>query len=317
MVLGTMVCPSFVLGGDANTGSAGYVCLETGESDFHAAMHAAIAFAALMGWPSCFAVDSPAGFAALSGGMLCKAALSGFLRRFCVLAAMLFWAALSDGKGGYACCVEYSLEFLFWAAMLFVPLAAENTRLFILLEIMQVVSCVENSVPGSSSQEDEADFFECVEVPLLSAMADVVAEPVLDDMVSEVEKGRVALTCHFSLGVLCSEMHQPHVFLPHVLSLDVLIPVNEVRKACGIPEPAKSVQILFRGGHGLGVWDLEAHTTLALWFSGGKRGVDLDGYFTTIGGRILNSEAEVCNLGLGHLSEVVLQGGCWVAVLLA
>ena len=81
--------------------------------------------------------------------------------------------------------------------------------------------------------------------PLLSAMADVVAGPVLDDMVSEVDMGRVALTCHFSLDVLCSEMHQPHVFLPQVLSLDVLIPVNEVRRACGIPEPAKSVEILF------------------------------------------------------------------------
>ena len=107
--LGTMVCASFVLGGDANIGSAGYVCLETeltdGESDFHAAMlvpfafaallgllsffavvcpgaatlflggendlnaamPAAFAFAALMGWPSCFAVDSPAVPAALSG----------------------------------------------------------------------------------------------------------------------------------------------------------------------------------------------------------------------------------------------------------
>ena len=138
VVLGTMVCPSFVLGGDANTGSAGYVCLETelvdGESDFHAAMlaafafaallglpsffamvcpgaatlflggesdfcaamPAAIAFAALMGWPSCFAVDGPAVLAVLSGGMLCHAALSGFLRRFRVLGATLFWAALSD-----------------------------------------------------------------------------------------------------------------------------------------------------------------------------------------------------------------------------
>ena len=71
MVLGSMVCPSFVLGGDANTGSAGYVCLGTElmgrESDFHAAMLAAFAFAALMGWPSCFAVDSPAVSAALSG----------------------------------------------------------------------------------------------------------------------------------------------------------------------------------------------------------------------------------------------------------
>ena len=42
--------------------------------------------------------------------------------------------------------------------------------------------------------------------PLLSAMADVIAGPVLDDMVSEVDMGRVALTCHFSLDVLCSEM---------------------------------------------------------------------------------------------------------------
>ena len=149
--------------------------------------------------------------------------------------------------------------------------------------------------------------------PLLSAMADVIAGPVLDDMVSEVDMGRVALTCHFSLDVLCSEMHQPHVFLPQVLSLDALIPVNEVRKACGIPELVKSVQVLFRGGHGLGVWDLEAHTTLAQWFSGGKRGGDLDGYFSTIGGRTLNSEVEVRNLGLGHLSEVVFHGrllGC-------
>ena len=28
MVLASMVCPSFVLGGNANTGSADYVCLE-------------------------------------------------------------------------------------------------------------------------------------------------------------------------------------------------------------------------------------------------------------------------------------------------
>ena len=150
------MCPSFVLGGDANTGSAGYVCLETGlmgcESDFHAAMRAAFAFAALlglpsffavvcpsaatlflggendfnaampavfafaalMGWPSCFAVDSPVVPAALSGGMLCFAALSGLLRRFCVPAAMLFWVAFSDGYGGYACCDEYSLKFFVW-----------------------------------------------------------------------------------------------------------------------------------------------------------------------------------------------------------
>ena len=79
-------------------------------------------------------------------------------------------------------------------------------------------------------------------------------------------------------------------------------------KACVPPEPVKPVQILFRGGHGLGVWDLEPHTTLAQWFSGGKKGGGLDGYFSTIGGRILNSEVEVCNLGLGRLSEVVFHG---------
>ena len=164
--LGFMVCPSFVLGGDANIGSAGYVCLETElmgwESDFHAAMLATFAFAASMGWPSFFAVVCPAVLAALSGGMLCFAALSGLLRRFYVPAAMLFWAAFSGGYGGYACCDEYSLEFLFGAAMLIASLAVENTRLFILLGMLQVVTCVENWVPGCSSQEDEADLFEWV-----------------------------------------------------------------------------------------------------------------------------------------------------------
>ena len=41
-------------------------------------------------------------------------------------------------------------------------------------------------------------------------------------------------------------------------------------------------------------------------FFGGMRVGDEDGYLSTIGGRILNSEAEVCTLGLGHLSEVVI-----------
>ena len=102
-----------------NTGSAGYVCLETELVDLEPDFFAAYA---------------------------------------------VFWAALSDGYGGYACCVEYSLEFLFGAAMLLAPLTVENTRLFIVLEMVQVVFCVENWVPGSSSQGDEADLFEWVEV---------------------------------------------------------------------------------------------------------------------------------------------------------
>ena len=64
MVLGTMVCPSFVLGGDANTGSAGYVCLETEmvdkESDLLAATPVVTAsFPAFVGLPSFFASGLP------------------------------------------------------------------------------------------------------------------------------------------------------------------------------------------------------------------------------------------------------------------
>ena len=123
-----------------------------------------IAFAALMGWPSCIVADCPAVLVVLSGYMLCYAALSEVLCRFWVPAAMLVWAALSDGYGGYACCVAYSLEFSFGAAMMLAPLAVENTRLFVLLEMVQVVFCVENWVLGSSSQRDDADPFEWVEV---------------------------------------------------------------------------------------------------------------------------------------------------------
>ena len=72
MVLGTMVCPSFVLGGDANTSSAGCVCLETEfvdwEFDFHAAMSAAFAFAAFLGLPSFFAVVCPGAATLFLGG---------------------------------------------------------------------------------------------------------------------------------------------------------------------------------------------------------------------------------------------------------
>ena len=74
------------------------------------------------------------------------------------------------------------------------------------------------------------------------------------------------------------------------------------------------MQILFRGGHVLGVWDLETHTTLSQWFSGGKRGEGQDGYFSTIGGRILNSEAEVCTLGLEVVFHRRLLGGSFTGM---
>ena len=72
--------------GYAYMGSAGYVCLVTelvdGESDFFAVMLAAIAFAALMGWPSCIVADCPAVPVVLSVFVLYYAALSEVLCRF-------------------------------------------------------------------------------------------------------------------------------------------------------------------------------------------------------------------------------------------
>ena len=154
MVLGTMVCPSFVLGGDANTGSADYVCLETelenGESDFHAVMLGAFASAAFLGLPSFFAVVCLAVLAALTGLFFALLRLQGFFVVCVCLLRCCFLAALSDGHGGFACCVEYSLEFLVGAATLIAPFASENTQLFILMEMVEVALCAENWVPGSS-----------------------------------------------------------------------------------------------------------------------------------------------------------------------
>ena len=81
------------------------------------------------------------------------------------------------------------------------------------------------------------------------------------------------------------------------LALDELLPVYEVRQVCEAPEPAKSVQILFRGQHGLGVWKLVAEQSLAEWYSGRKLVGELDGYFATVGGKILDSRVRVGSLG--------------------
>ena len=69
------------------------------------------------------------------------------------------------------------------------------------------------------------------------------------------------------------------------LALDELVPVNEVRQACEAPEPAKSVQILFRGQHGLGVWKLAAEQSFAEWYSGGELVGDWRGTVPRLEGR--------------------------------
>ena len=119
MVLGTMVCPSFVLGGDANTGSAGYVCFEielvNGESDFHAVMPAAFAFAAFLGLPSFFAVVCPAVLATLSGLFFALLRFQGFFVVCVCLLRCCFWLRFQMGMVGMLAAV--STLWSFWLGL--------------------------------------------------------------------------------------------------------------------------------------------------------------------------------------------------------
>ena len=90
---------------------------------------------------------------------------------------------------------------------------------------------------------------------------------------------------------------------------------QEVRQAV-CPEPTKEakIQFLFRGSGGLRVQEVEGGMTLDEWFaSQADLGVGLDGYFTTLGGKVLNSKVGIGSLGLGSFQEVVfhcrLRGG--------
>ena len=106
-------------------------------------------------------------------------------------AAMLFWATLSDGYGGDACCDGYSLEFLnsdgcrnllcclagllrlkealpllferFGTAAAMQVGRGENIRLLVLFEMVQCVLCAKNWVPASSSQDNDS-LYEEVEI---------------------------------------------------------------------------------------------------------------------------------------------------------
>ena len=87
---------------------------------------------------------------------------------------------------------------------------------------------------------------------------------------------------------------------------------QEVRQAV-CPEPTKEakVQFLFRGSGGLGVQEVDGGLTLEEWFAGREgriSGVGADGYFTTLGGKVLSPRVEVSGLGLGGLQEVVFHG---------
>ena len=43
--------------------------------------------------------------------------------------------------------------------------------------------------------------------PLLEMVADPVSGCVLEDLAPDAEWGRMALTCHFAIDLLCGEMH--------------------------------------------------------------------------------------------------------------
>ena len=87
---------------------------------------------------------------------------------------------------------------------------------------------------------------------------------------------------------------------------------QEVRQAV-CPEPTKEakVRFLFRESGRLGVQVVDGGLTLEEWFAGreGKNlGVGVDGYFTTLGGRMFNPKVKISRLGLDGLQEVVFHG---------
>ena len=87
---------------------------------------------------------------------------------------------------------------------------------------------------------------------------------------------------------------------------------QEVRQAV-YPEPTKEakVRFLFRESGRLGVQVVDGGLTLEEWFAGREGenlGVGVDGYFTTLGGRMFNPKVEISRLGLDGLQEVVFHG---------
>ena len=85
---------------------------------------------------------------------------------------------------------------------------------------------------------------------------------------------------------------------------------RQVRQAVG-PEPTKEamVRFLFRKFGKLGVQEVGGGVTLDEWFAGqAGLGVGLDGYFATLGGKVLNSKVGISSLGLGSFQEFVFHG---------
>ena len=72
----------------------------------------------------------------------------------------------------------------------------------------------------------------------------------------------------------------------------------------------KKFSFCFEGPGGLGIQQVHGGSSLAEWYlglQGQGLGRGVDGYFTTLGGRILDPEREVSSLGFDGLQEVVFQ----------
>ena len=77
------------------------------------------------------------------------------------------------------------------------------------------------------------------------------------------------------------------------------------------PTEKEEVCFLFRGPGGLGIQSVHSRASLEEWcmgLHGRGSGRGVDGYFTTLGGRILKAGREVSWLGLDGLQEVVFNG---------
>ena len=78
--------------------------------------------------------------------------------------------------------------------------------------------------------------------------------------------------------------------------LDELLSVDDASQVLATPEPVKSIRILFRSGESLGVWELAKGQSLGewhVWTCDGKEEGGSGGYFTTLGGKILDAETEI------------------------
>ena len=237
--------------------------------------------------------------AALSGVLLGLAALpiyAALSGGYVTLAVMLFWVALSDGYGGYACCHGYSFGVFDIGTVCRILLC----RLAGFLRLTEALPLLyERFGPACC---DAGTGWAWGEHSAPGVVRDGTVRAVSGSSSQEKEEPPCTMIEVQGTDVFDIPMEEPST----CLALDELIPVTEVRQACETAEPAKSVQILVRGEHGVGVCKLAAEQSLADWYSGVEARLEVwMGTLPPLGGKILDSGRKVGSLGLGHTAEMV------------